>query len=517
MDFAKNILHKYGWREGKFVLFVWKFFFKRKFLHFAFSNKWPILPGDGLGKNSDGIVKPIKANFKFNNSGLGTDQAKDHTNRWWERVFDEAANNLDVGPAGKIRQKEHDAVEISANSYSVKKLKQKTADGKANYGGFLKASRLLTAVGREEELEGHVKTEDIEFKPTKVLTDEELFAACGGRTAHKGARHGLKLSGKLARIEAQNSKLLQELESKSFEKVIQSNEWQQVQKKKKSKKKKHDQEKWNERHGAEEEDECKDMVHHADYVVKKNKKKAKADRRLEADLADELDTSMGFFEKLEEDDGTVPDPGPSIEEEVDVLNEKIMQLDYKLFSKQDEKDAKLKRLDSNSVRIKKKSKKNRKQKQPQPSAPALEDDDAMDPQAPHRKDYKPEQKRNNKLLRETVEHEFKTVKLVKPKKLLKSDSEASDSADEQDVVERINKERLKLQSKLPKIKVTEVVEDGDEPDQQQDQVERALAESFKEKHRYQAKRVGKHSVKRKKSKKEKRAYSQLTKKLEQTL
>lgn len=486
MDFAKNILHKYGWREG-----------------------------DGLGKNSDGIVKPIKANFKFNNSGLGTDQAKDHTNRWWERVFDEAANNLDVGPAGKIRQKERDAVEISANSYSVKKLKQKTADGKASYGGFLKASRLLTAVGREEELEGHVKTEDIEFKPTKMLTDEELFAACGGRTAHKGARHGLKLSGKLARIEAQNSKLLQELESKSFEKVIQSNEWQQVQKKKKSKKKKHDQEKWNERHGAEEEDECKDMVHHADYVVKKNKKKSKADRRLEADLADELDTSMGFFEKLEEDDGTVPDPGPSIEEEVDVLNEKIMQLDYKLFSKQDEKDAKLKRLDSNSVRIKKKSKKNRKQKQqPQSSAPALEDDDAMDP---HSKNYKPEQKRNNKLLRETVEHEFKTVKLVKPKKLLKSDSEASDSADEQDVVERINKERLKLQSKLPKIKVTEVVEDGDEPDQQQDQVERALAESFKEKHRYEAKRVGKHSVKRKKSKKEKRAYSQLTKKLEKTL
>lgn len=483
MDFAKNILQKYGWREG-----------------------------DGLGKNSDGIVKPIKANFKFNNTGLGTDQAKDHTNRWWERVFDEAANNLDVGPAGKIRQKEHDAVEISANSYSVKKLKQKTADGKASYGGFLKASRLLTAVGREEELEGHVKTEDIEFKPTKVLTDEELFAACGGRTAHKGARHGLKLSGKLARIEAQNSKLLQELESKSFEKVIKSNEWQQVQKKKKSKKKKRDEEKWNERHGEEEEDACKDMVHHADYVVKKNKKKAKADRRLEADLADELDTSMGFFEKLDEDDGTVPDPGPSIEDEVDVLNEKIMQLDYKLFSKQDEKDAskeKLKRLDSNSVRIKKKNKKNKNQKNLESSTPALGDDDEMDP---HHKNYKPEQKRNNKLLRKTVEHEFQTVKLVKPKKLLKSDSEASDSDDEQDVVERINKERLKLQSKLPKIKVTEVIDDDE-----QDQAERALAESFKEKHRNQAKRIGKQKLKRKKSKKAKRAYKQLSEKLEKTL
>lgn len=482
MDFAKNILHKYGWREG-----------------------------DGLGKNSDGIVKPIKANFKFNNTGLGTDQAKDHTNRWWERVFDEAANNLDVGPAGKIRQKERDAVEISANSYSVKKLKQKTADGKASYGGFLKASRLLTAVGREEELEGHVKTEDIEFKPTKVLTDEELFAACGGRTAHKGARHGLKLSGKLARIEAQNSKLLQELESKSFEKVIKSNDWQQVQKKKKSKKKKHDEEKWNERHGAAEEDECKDMVHHADYVVKKNKKKAKADRRLEDQLVDELDTSMGFFEKLEEDDGTVPEPGPSIEEEVDVLNEKIMQLDYKLFSKQDEKDAskeKLKKLDSSSVRIKKKNKKNKKKNQESPTS-ALEDDIAMDPLAKYRKDYKPEQKRNNKLLQKTVEHEFKPAKPTKPKKLLKSDSEASDSDDQLDVVERINKERSKLQSKLPKIKVTEAVDE--------EHAEQVLAEKFKEKHRNHVKRVGKHRVGRKKTRKEKRAYKALTEKLEKTL
>lgn len=484
MDFAKNILHKYGWREG-----------------------------DGLGKNSDGIVKPIKANLKFNNTGLGSDQAKDHTNRWWERVFDEAANNLDVGPAGKIRQKEKDAVEISANSYSVKKLKQKTADGKANYGGFLKASTLLTAVGREEELEGHVKTEDIEFKPTKVLTDEELFAACGGRTAHKGARHGLKLSGKLARIEAQNSKLLQELESKSFEKVIKSNDWQQVQKKKKSKKKKRDEEKWNERHGAEEEDECKDMVHHADYVVKRNKKKAKADRRLEDQLVDELDASMGFFEKLEEDDGTVPDPGPSIEEEVDVLNEKIMQLDYKLFSKQDEKDTskeKLKKLDSNSVRIKKKNKKSKKQKQESstPAAAALEDDIAMDPLAKYRKDYKPEQKRNNKLLQKTVEHEFKPAKPIKPKKLLKSDSEASEDSEE-DVVERIKQERHKLQSKLPKIKVTEAVDE--------EHAEQALAEKFKEKHRNHVKRVGKHQAKRKKTKKEKRAYKALSEKLEKTL
>lgn len=313
MDLAKNILQKYGWREG-----------------------------DGLGKNSDGIVKPIKASFKFNSTGFGSDPAKEHTNNWWERVFNEAANNIEVGPAGQISQKEADAVEISDKSYSVRKLKQKTAEGKANYGSFLKASTLMSNVGREEELEGRVQTEDIEFKPAKVLTDEELFAACGGRTAHKGARHGLNLSGKLARIEAQNSKLLQELESKSFESVIKSNDWQQVQRRKKSKKKKRNEDKWTERNNDEEEDECRDMIHHADYVVKKNKKKAKADHQMEGELVDEISSSAGLFEALPEDDGHEPEPGPSIEEELDVLSEKIRKLDH------------------NSVTIKKKDKKKKK-------------------------------------------------------------------------------------------------------------------------------------------------------------
>merc|ERR1719193_2364515 len=34
----------------------------------------------------------------------------------------------------------------------------------------------------------------------KELTDDELVAACGGRTAHKGSRHGLKMTAKLDRI-----------------------------------------------------------------------------------------------------------------------------------------------------------------------------------------------------------------------------------------------------------------------------------------------------------------------------
>ncbi|XP_051901896.1 G patch domain-containing protein 4-like [Pristis pectinata] len=35
------------------------------------------------------------------------------------------------------------------------------------------------------------------------LTDEELVRVCGGRTAHRGARHGLTMNAKLARLEEQ--------------------------------------------------------------------------------------------------------------------------------------------------------------------------------------------------------------------------------------------------------------------------------------------------------------------------
>ncbi|XP_053698217.1 G patch domain-containing protein 4 [Sabethes cyaneus] len=449
MDFAKNVLQKYGWREG-----------------------------EGLGKNSNGITKPIKASLKFNNTGFGANPAQEHTNKWWERVFDEAASNLVVGPAGTITQREKDAVEISNKSYSVRKLKQQTqADGKGNYSGFLKASTLLTNVGREEELAGHVRTEDIEFKPAKVLTDEELFAACGGRTAHKGARHGLKLSGKLARLEAQDNKLLKELESKSFESVIKSNDWKEVKRRKKSKKKKRNEEKWTERHQQEEDDELKDMIHNTNYVVKKNKKKVKEAAHVELDLVDGLEQSMGFFDTLPEDEGVEPDPQPTVEDELKELTNRIRKLDH------------------NSITIKKKDKKKKQKLKTtlQTNDKSLDDDESMDPTAKYRKDYKKKQKLNNKLLRELVSDEVPQSKTLKPKKLLKSDSDASDSSDEerQDVVDKINDQRQKMKPKLPRIKVIEATEE----DQQM------LAEQFKQRHRNRNKRVGRHKAKRPKSKK----------------
>ncbi|KAH8355547.1 hypothetical protein KR200_004487, partial [Drosophila serrata] len=193
MDFAKKILSKYGWKEG-----------------------------EGLGKNNTGIAAPLKASLKFDNAGLGVDRAQEFNDHWWERCFNEAASNVDVQVQqnGKIttgRKEGEDAVEISTKGFSARKLKkakeQHVSDGKSTYDNFLQTA-LLTQGGGEVENTERIRVEDIAVTKVSVLTDEELFKACGGRTAHKGARHGLKLTGKIARLEQQERELLERMQSK---------------------------------------------------------------------------------------------------------------------------------------------------------------------------------------------------------------------------------------------------------------------------------------------------------------
>ncbi|XP_067627614.1 G patch domain-containing protein 4 [Eurosta solidaginis] len=192
MNFARKILNKYGWKEG-----------------------------EGLGKHKDGIVKPLKASMKFDNAGLGSDQAaSDFNNHWWERVFNEAASNVDIksgkdGVSMALKNKD-DAVEITAKGYSSKKLKkakESRSTSDARYDNFLQ-SATLTKSGDEVKNPNKIVVADISVSQYKTLTDEELFKACGGRTAHKGARHGLKLSGKLSRIEQQEQKLLAKIQER---------------------------------------------------------------------------------------------------------------------------------------------------------------------------------------------------------------------------------------------------------------------------------------------------------------
>ncbi|XP_073820083.1 G patch domain-containing protein 4 [Musca autumnalis] len=182
MDYARKILEKYGWKDG-----------------------------DGLGKTNSGISKALRANLKFDTAGFGVDQAAtDFNNHWWERVFNDAAKNVDIKQNGESVQvdlkNEADGVEITTKGYSLKKLK-KAKGNSESYNNFIQ-SATLTSRGSEVEKDDRPEPSDIEIPMVNVLTDEELFKACGGRTAHKGARHGLKLSGKLARIEQQEKELL---------------------------------------------------------------------------------------------------------------------------------------------------------------------------------------------------------------------------------------------------------------------------------------------------------------------
>lgn len=234
------------------------------------TNKPPNSPsGQGLGKASDGIVKPIKATFKFDNTGLGHDAAaSDFNNHWWERVYNDAASNLKVskeGSGGKtqIQIRDDEGVDISTSSINYKKMKKK--HGKmAGFGTFIKTAT-LTNTGTEAAVEEQVDLEEFRHDTVKPLTDEELFAACGGRTAHKGARHGLKLSGKLARMAEQDAKLMQKFNpqpstSKSPAVV------------------------------DEEDPELQSMLYQAEYTKKLSKRKKKTLQRIDNDLSESLDS-----------------------------------------------------------------------------------------------------------------------------------------------------------------------------------------------------------------------------------
>lgn len=91
MDFAKKQMQKYGWEEGKecigYVVFLTCFFNTQSMF---------VIVGKGLGKNEDGIAKAVKPKLKFDNAGIGHNLSADFTDRWWERLYDKAADNVQV-------------------------------------------------------------------------------------------------------------------------------------------------------------------------------------------------------------------------------------------------------------------------------------------------------------------------------------------------------------------------------------------------------------------------------------
>ncbi|KAG7171928.1 G patch domain-containing protein 4-like [Homarus americanus] len=166
LKFAQLELEKYGWKEGK-----------------------------GLGREESGMTKAIKPKLKFDSSGLGHDIAEEFKFHWWDHVFNETAANISVDKT------QYGSVQLSRKKEVIHVNKKKSSvDNKAKlYGSFVEGGILLG--GNEEKEKSESEESEHEQKFSHQLTDEELFKICGGRTAHKGARHGLNMSAKLARSE----------------------------------------------------------------------------------------------------------------------------------------------------------------------------------------------------------------------------------------------------------------------------------------------------------------------------
>ncbi|XP_068621951.1 G patch domain-containing protein 4 [Battus philenor] len=182
MDFARKQLEKYGWTAGK-----------------------------GLGKHENGISEALKPKLKRSVAGVGHDAASDFTEHWWKDLYNKAAGNIEVvevnGKTSKIKQKDNSEFEITNNAWRIKKKEKGEKLEQAYSDFFVKKAILGNGGSKVENIENDSEEEE---KPNNVIkiSDEELFAACEGRTAHKGARHGLKALGKLARIEQQEQILL---------------------------------------------------------------------------------------------------------------------------------------------------------------------------------------------------------------------------------------------------------------------------------------------------------------------
>ena len=168
-DFAHSLMTKYGWTEGK-----------------------------GLGANETGRCEPIKVNMKNDLKGVGFDNSKPFTDFWWESAYKNAAANISV-------EDKCDGVKIVVKEKS-KICRKKSLH--ATYRNFVQNGVFDDGVMKDVREQMSSEDED-----ENRLCDEELFKACRGRTAHKGARHGIKQSGKLARLEQYEKIYLEKLAS----------------------------------------------------------------------------------------------------------------------------------------------------------------------------------------------------------------------------------------------------------------------------------------------------------------
>ncbi|RMX60062.1 hypothetical protein pdam_00004517 [Pocillopora damicornis] len=141
--FARKQLEKHGWAEGK-----------------------------GLGKEESGISKAIKVNIKTDTAGVGYDAGDQFSFHWWDHVFNKTAKSIVDGV--EVVKSGKESCVISS------KRPSKNSNKSLLYGRFVKASSQTP----KRALSDSEEDTDEERDFSNLSTEDKVFQACGGRTAH---------------------------------------------------------------------------------------------------------------------------------------------------------------------------------------------------------------------------------------------------------------------------------------------------------------------------------------------
>ncbi|XP_004078413.1 G patch domain-containing protein 4 [Oryzias latipes] len=174
--------------------------------------------GKGLGRAENGISEPIKVKVKCGKGGVGHREGEQFSFHWWDHVFNKASSSLQV-------QAHQDGIEVKktteedeeGGTISNRKPRKAALAKDKLYGCFVKSATLLAGQEQPEPKEDDSSSssssdeeeeQKLDLSSVNKLSDADLMKACGGRTAHKGARHGLTMSAKLARLEQQEAEFM---------------------------------------------------------------------------------------------------------------------------------------------------------------------------------------------------------------------------------------------------------------------------------------------------------------------
>ncbi|CAF1393488.1 unnamed protein product [Rotaria sordida] len=172
----------------------------------------------GLGKNNQGMKTALKPVLKFDTRGVGCNQKDEYSSefKWWEYSYNRAAKKL----SQTLEQSDNEERKEKKRKHKEDNEEEKQSSKKSIYSRFEKSSVLMG--NKEESLRIEKEAVVSEINTSSIPTDDELLRICGGRTAHKGARHGIHMNGKLQRLQEQEERIFSSSSENLVEQIIMS-------------------------------------------------------------------------------------------------------------------------------------------------------------------------------------------------------------------------------------------------------------------------------------------------------